>query len=266
MASGRYSLTLGRDALAWFLVLALGGAGGSALWASEVYVISPHKRSRCNACHVSEDDETFLNENMNALCSKCHDQAEPRWRHHPLRPVPAGMTLPDSWPLAEGSLTCVTCHTPGHEEDRDVPMLLRGGPYGKLHSFCRTCHPAAGMGAKDPHKSINSGDLVCGTCHDKTPVPGRDTFETVGFVTKVSTLCFMCHDYVPHPAYRDHCQLQAEGYRVSIPTGLPSFEERPLCVSCHNPHIMENDAAKLRDVVIGIEICWRCHRSGDGGF
>jgi predicted CXXCH cytochrome family protein len=242
------------------LVVLLGvWGGGSARAASSVYAVNPHSRSKCIACHVSEDDEAFLDENMNTLCSRCHDQTDPRWKHHPLRKVPPGMKIPEEWSITEGSLTCVTCHTPGHEEDRDVPKLLRDGPYEVTEVFCRKCHPDADSGAEDVHRELNLGKGGCPTCHDKTPVPGTDTFSSISLVSNVRIICLMCHDNYPHPGGTNHHLLQPGVQSTIRLLHFADEQSQVTCVSCHNPHLLENDSHKLRDSVLGEEVCWRCH-------
>ncbi len=241
------------------LLLLLCFAPAPAAAGQETFYVNPHLRSKCVACHVSEDDETLLNADVNALCSRCHDQTDPQVRHHPLKKVPAGMTIPKYWPLADGSITCVTCHTPGHEDDRETPLLLRDGPYEDLHTLCRACHPKAGAGARDIHTEANKGRQACLTCHDRAPSPATDTFKSVTYTVRLSILCLMCHDYEAHPSGADHCRVRPVNRKIVTPTSLDDLNRQVTCVSCHNPHVWETYMAKLRSSILELETCWTCH-------
>jgi hypothetical protein len=138
-------------------------------------------------------------------------------------------------------------------------MLLRDGPYLDLHTFCRSCHARATAGARDIHQEASFGKTACPRCHDRVPVPGTDTFKTVTFTVRLSILCLMCHDYDAHPSGADHCRVQPEKRTIVRPLTFDDLKRQVTCVSCHNPHILENVSAKLRNTIHGVEACWNCH-------
>ena len=85
--------------------------------AADSVVIRPHfRRSLCFACHANTDDYALRDEDVNALCDRCHASGKILANIHPLRTVP-----PDDH-RAEG--------VAADRRRADLPDLPRPGPRG----------------------------------------------------------------------------------------------------------------------------------------
>ena len=89
----------------------------------------------CTACHIDEEDYELRSEDYNELCNRCHAEKDPGRDHHPIRAVPEQMEVPEDWPLQEGKFTCLTCHTPSHDEYIGVFMFLRANYKPRPENF-----------------------------------------------------------------------------------------------------------------------------------
>jgi predicted CXXCH cytochrome family protein len=222
--------------------------------------INPHHRSvLCSVCHIEEKNFTLITRDTSLLCNRCHASRKIVGSSHPLSPVPPGMKLPEGWPVREGTLGCLTCHLPGHEDDPKGNKLLRGDPQESRTAFCSRCHDPEGRGVTNPHPLIR--ELKgCTDCHAEIPVFGRDNAQTVTFNASINVTCLSCHDPPPHPGGSTHT-IGIDPERAS---GIPgSFPLGPLgritCATCHNPHLAENEDHKLRETLIQMAICTVCH-------
>jgi hypothetical protein len=227
----------------------------------DTVVISPHYRGRalCESCH-NADRKTLRTADPVALCNRCHGTGAIVGESHPLGKVPAEIRPPESWPLQQGALTCLTCHTAGHKEHAGGWKFLRGGPYADHNSFCQNCHKPAALKGRNPHLDINAG-TGCEFCHTGRPVPGRDTVETVKLVADPNLLCLRCHSIGPHPAGVEHTTALSPERAAAIPKELPLYRGgKIVCATCHNPHIAEVEDHKLRYGGGGLEICAACHK------
>ncbi|HEY5997760.1 MAG TPA: cytochrome c3 family protein [bacterium] len=228
--------------------------------AKESVSVRPHfRKAFCFACHENTDDYALLLEDINELCNRCHASGKIPGNIHPLKKVPADITVPKGWPLTDGALTCLTCHEQGHEDQERVPKLLRGGPYGSTREPCWRCHDRNNFKVSDIHKDANEGRR-CDFCHAGTPVAGKDTIKTVGFVSDPNLPCVTCHEE-PHEHLSTHYGSPRQPPGGSIPPEMPLFKgERMMCATCHNPHEMEVSSFKLRGVSDGDSFCTQCHR------
>lgn len=227
--------------------------------AKESPIVRPHfRKAFCNACHANTDDYALRNDDVNELCNRCHASGKIPGNIHPLKKVPAEIKPPTDWPLADGALTCLTCHEQGHEDQMRRPKLLRGGPYGSSREVCWRCHNQKRFEVSDIHRDINAGRR-CDFCHAGQPAPGKDTFKTIGFLVDPNLTCNNCHNE-PHPGLATHYQTSREPTGGKIPPEMPLYKgERMMCATCHNPHVAETASHKLRGVVAGAEICPQCH-------
>ena len=227
----------------------------------EKVTISPHYREGlCFTCHAEGEKYPLRDEDINALCNRCHGSPEVVGDIHPLRKVPESISVPEGWPVTDGGLTCLTCHLAGHPGHRGVYKFLRGGPYKDRGEFCLNCHSPESYKDRNPHRDINQGK-GCEFCHAVRPVPGVDNARTVRFIADLNILCLRCHDATDHPAAVEHTISLNEDRAETIPDELPLFNSDSIvCATCHNPHIEEVEGHKLRGSVEGMMICSLCHR------
>jgi predicted CXXCH cytochrome family protein len=223
-------------------------------------VVRPHfRKAFCFGCHENTDDYTLLSEDVNELCNRCHASGEIPGNIHPLKKVPAGITVPKGWPLAEGALTCLTCHEQGHEDQKRVRKMVRGGPYEKQRDPCWRCHDRNNFKVSDIHKQINEGNR-CEFCHAGRPEVGKDTVKTVSFVSDPNLPCVSCHE-ADHEQLASHYGSPRKPPGGAVPPELPLYKgERMMCATCHNPHDSETATHKLRGVFAGDSFCMQCHR------
>jgi predicted CXXCH cytochrome family protein len=229
--------------------------------AKESRAVRPHfRKAFCFCCHENTDDYALLSENINELCNRCHGSGEIPGNIHPLKKVPADIVVPKGWPLTDGALNCLTCHEQGHEDQERVPKMVRGGPYEKSRDPCWHCHNRLGFKVSDIHRDINDGKR-CEFCHALRPEPGKDTVKTVGFIADPNLPCLSCHEE-GHPSLAAHYGSPRQPPGGTVPPEMPLYKgQRMMCATCHNPHVSESSAHKLRGVASGEEnLCIYCHR------
>jgi predicted CXXCH cytochrome family protein len=92
----------------------------------------PEIKKDCTICHLSQDGRPggILKKPLSGLCLECHP-ARKVPNEHKVDISPA-MTVTDL-PLAEGKMTCVTCHDP---HSATFPNMLRTAP----KELCFRCH------------------------------------------------------------------------------------------------------------------------------
>ena len=157
--------------------------------------VRPHfMKAFCEACHTVRPkfpkghpeaqklaEIPLRSEDMNALCNRCHESGLSKSNAHPiLRPPEKYLArMPKEWPLQDGSLTCLTCHTGGDSPTFDPknPQFLRGGPYETRNAICWTCHKQEEFRATNPHSDIQKGE-GCTFCHQTKP--NRDKTVDLG--------------------------------------------------------------------------------------
>jgi len=229
--------------------------------AANSVVIRPHfRRSLCFTCHANTDDYALRNEDVNALCNRCHASGIILPNIHPLRKVPPKITVPKGWPLTDGALTCLTCHDQGHEDQPQQRRMLHGGPYASPRAVCRNCHSMVDLENSRLHQEINEG-TSCEMCHKTRPQPGKDTIKTVTFIADPDLLCLRCHDQNSADGTVHHeGVLGREIEPGHLPAELPLFNGRMICASCHNPHLREANGYRLREVLEESNFCTGCHR------
>ncbi len=228
--------------------------------ARDKVTIDPHyRKGLCFTCHLDGAGYPIRLADPIELCNRCHGSGLIVSDIHPLRKVPDSITPPDSWPLKDGTLTCLTCHLYGHPEDRGITSFLRGGPYGDRNDFCLNCHDPKAYAARNPHQDINQGK-GCDFCHSERPVPGQDTVDSVRLLADPNILCLRCHEPSAHPSGFDHTQTVSPARASGIDPQLPVYKgNRIVCATCHNPHIEEVEGHKLRGGLPEL-ICSLCHR------
>ncbi len=243
--------------------------------------IRPHYQvSLCRACHTvmplaprgspgaQRLSEIPLREaDPNRLCNRCHESGMSKANAHPILAVPDKIKerMPADWPLFEGSLTCMTCHTAGDSPffDPANPNFMRGGPYENRNDICWRCHLREELSKINPHQNVQS-NRGCELCHDTKP--DRDKpIDVKRLISKgdIVMLCLRCHEYQNHPANFNHNGLPDEAVmkraNIQVPDDHPlDGEGRLTCATCHNPHA--GDPAASRSVRVGLEICGNCHK------
>jgi predicted CXXCH cytochrome family protein len=240
--------------------------------------VRPHfMKAFCEACHTvrpkfpkGDPNAQKLAEiplrsaDMNELCNRCHESGLSKANAHPILKVAGKYVerIPKDWPLQDGGLTCMTCHTGGDSPTLDPqnPTFLRGAPYETRNTMCWTCHKQAEFRATNPHTDINKGE-GCTFCHSTKPNRDRSVdLEAMKFKGDIVLLCIRCHDATPHPANHDHTGVPdpeiVEKNNIKIPKAFPRDRiGRITCATCHNPHA----GGEQRGVAVGMEICSSCH-------
>jgi len=239
--------------------------------------VRPHfMKAFCEACHTvrpkgmkGQPGAQPLSEiplrytDMNELCNRCHESGLSKANAHPLKAV-EGMyveRMPKGWPLQDGGLTCLTCHTGGDSPvlDPDNPNFLRGGPYLSRNDVCWNCHVQEEFREINPHEMIN--DMAgCEFCHASRPDPNKMDQE-VKFKGDIVILCIRCHSADPHPASHDHTGVPDKEFmakeNVVIPKDFPlDWLGRMTCATCHNQHAY----GELRGSMPGMMVCTNCHK------
>lgn len=223
---------------------------------------NPHlRRTQCFACHVTETGGALRTDDPVALCQRCHGSGEIPGMSHPLAKVPAGMAVPGGWPLAADTLTCSTCHLPGHIEDAGKPSLLRRGAPADPDSICLQCHKKDQWANRNPHREAAKENRGCELCHARWPIVGKDTSNTVTFRADITILCMRCHPADQHPGGRRHTVTMQSGREMEIPADLPlGLGNRITCSTCHNPMADTVESHLLRGLSKTEAFCNKCHK------
>ncbi|NOX35053.1 MAG: hypothetical protein GXP56_15215 [Deltaproteobacteria bacterium] len=137
------------------------------------------QKNECIMCHVDvEKDSTDLKSITASVCEKCHNDKK-QSLSHPIGVIPK-KTIPADMPLAEGRLSCITCHFvhPFSINNRFTRYLLRRPGRGII--FCSTCHKIDKKGhivfekihtgsfkVTNPRGTLDDYTLQCIECHDR---------------------------------------------------------------------------------------------------
>jgi hypothetical protein len=236
----------------------------------DTVTLNPHgKRTFCFACHADGGSGPLRTADMVALCQRCHGSGKIPGMSHPMVKVSADYTIPAGWPLADGSLTCLTCHAAGHvagavpgraAEPSEALKLLRGGVADDRTAVCFRCHAKNQWAGRDPHQEAARKKTGCTQCHARQPVWGQDHADTVSFVADINIVCLACHDRGDHPAgVRHTVTLTAD--MPAVPEVLPLGTGRRItCATCHNPHLDPPVGHRLRGAKESSAFCLRCHK------
>ncbi len=263
---------------------------------------SPSSSKECAGCHVRWVQTFFSGgtrsdymtrpapgaEADEKMCFSCHDGSMEDSRARMLRgeghevgkPPPAGMQLPEDFPLDEaGKLTCATCHTP-HEisrkqvEEEGETFFMRSSIRGS--AMCRQCHddrtggPDAGnhpIGEKLSAPVQGRSTVQCESCHTVHGAPASPMLQRTATST---SLCLDCHeDRVPHGARG----RTGGGHPVDVTpeTVKPSAalkdkgavfgpQGQVVCRSCHKVHDASDTRHMLVDTAQGGHLCQQCHQ------
>jgi DmsE family decaheme c-type cytochrome len=170
---------------------------GMQFWPGSQHALAEVACSDCHKLHRSPRQK-LVGAEINDLCISCHGQ------------IRAQFALFSRHPLAEGKMTCVTCHEPhGSTNDRglremDTRALCgkchgeKAGPFRYEHADvgedCLTCH--------SPHGSAFSGLLryqepfLCLQCHAGHADPVGSGTPSAGLKKAMYTRCTTCHTQI----------------------------------------------------------------------
>jgi len=279
--------------LSWGMVTAV-SAGET-----QQQIVNPHWTGKyCAECHLEDNPqgkEAALRFNGDSvkLCNRCHETEFARPDVHPVGVALAeGMekTIPETFPLDNGKLSCLTCHDviPQMKEDFVLKTtnrkFIRGAPYEALSTFCFYCHKQEEYQKTNPHKQLDEGGNIvkerCLFCHQSVPDPlqVRD-IRDVSFKTTLSQYCVNCHfqQKTAHPARADHLVAIPDFLKAYVPeraraqhAELPLDGDLIFCGTCHNPH--EKGVIQRREAAAGAgeeyflrlkggyPLCVTCHK------
>lgn len=157
----------------------------------------------CSDCHMVHDTSPPLRptgfERMpssSAVCFECHEDTF------------AQFAFSERHRLAEGSVSCTSCHDP-HGPDKRRHLA------GFKQSECATCH----ADAEGPFVFEHAASRVegCSSCHVAHGSPNRHLLTH----QRVGELCYSCHALVP------------QFHLGFSPVGAPRFDENTVCTNCH---------------------------------
>jgi predicted CXXCH cytochrome family protein len=164
------------------------------------------------------------------------------------------ISVPPSFPTADGHLTCTTCHD---MTSKNRYFLRSKGPLKNRFDFCFECHNPACYRKFNPHKTIASKlpweekKKACIYCHG------------VGAELEAYKACVGCHTETPHVGAPEHLFAKKEKVAELVKgkaeivdinsmkelkpkIDLESLERRKpkmilvkgkiACITCHNPH------------------------------
>ncbi len=265
----------------WLAVLVASGRAGESDAKTQAVAPNPHRDSGlCSLCHTSDAGgrgALRFGGNVSQLCQSCHNGRQANREAHvvDIRPSPKlARRVRSDFPLAEGKLTCLSCHDMAQNCRSQPPAssghaLLRGGRSPDPLQFCFRCHAPEDYRPFNPHDQIEAGKPkmdTCLWCHVEAPAVDAPPREGVssGLRAKAAALCRNCHVVAQsHPVaghmdaapsaemvrYMSAYEMKSKmrlpfGQLLEIarassrtPRSIPLDETgRITCVSCHNPH------------------------------
>lgn len=217
------------------------------------------------------------------MCLSCHDgciddSRERVWIKHGHGtgiPVPAGMTVPDHLPLADGVVACRTCHSAhtGGAPTADIAtaVFLRVDQHpGELCAECHTDLTAAALGHMHPlgrvdqelpgelrtHPAQRRTEMDCCACH---AAHGSAADPLLKLDTADNALCTACHAPDRLAPITNADQLQHGLTPVTAPAGvvLGDHETTFRCRTCHAMHEPNSGRALL--ILDVTSACAQCH-------
>ena len=266
---------------------------------TEEEIVNPHWTGKyCSECHLEDNPQgkgaalRFDGDSVK-LCNRCHETEFARTDNHPVGVAlleEMKKTMPETFPLDDGKLSCLTCHDVLSQMKDDYvlkqtnPKFIRGAPFEVLATFCFFCHKQEEYKKTNPHKQLDeSGKIVearCLFCHQSAPDPDRvKSISEVSFKATLSLYCVNCHfkQKTRHPARADHLVALPDFLKEYLPerlkaqhADLPLDGDRIFCGTCHNPHEKgvirraEAAAGAGADYFLrlngGYDLCVTCHR------
>jgi hypothetical protein len=216
-----------------------------------------HQAQYCSFCHQTGPSGPLPSAlrfgNDYQVGCRCHYLTPGDLRHPTDVAVPEAMRarIPTAFPLRDGQITCVSCHTFKVLCAPENPHVtsLRGAPFADRSDFCFRCHDDHQYERLNPHHQLdNSGKIVpekCLFCHTQKPDEAHATYSSIKLIGGVEMLCQGCHNISEkHPAGKPHLVRPTLEYQVRMHAlerqygiVLPLDENGKLtCITCHNPH------------------------------
>ena len=257
-------------------------------------LVNPHWTGKhCGECHENNVPAALRSGgDINVMCNRCHGPgSEARFEVHQVNiaaPEQMKSHIPAGWPLADGRLTCLTCH--------DIKSQMQENVLGRIFninflrqpltvgdSICYTCHDRSRFKQPNPHKLMISQQGVLNTqaclqCHQVMPDTESATeIKDAPLKQDSDLLCISCHEQQKsrHPARADHLVQVPAGMKQALQSDSHTGAVLPLgdtsihCVTCHNPHekgvIKKGIDAKgagepsLLRLRGGSDLCLACH-------
>jgi predicted CXXCH cytochrome family protein len=87
-----------------------------------------------------------------------------------------------------------------------------------------------------------------------------DTAKTAELIASPDLLCLRCHDQNADDGSLHHSGVMGREVEVGhLPEGLPLYQGRISCATCHNPHLRDASGARLRESLLSTDFCVGCH-------
>lgn len=211
-------------------------------------------------------------------CEQCHTM-DPLFSH-PVNVTPSSRVASNSFPLDQGRLVCVTCHSERATQThaKGSGSMLRSGFQGT--SFCQQCHTTVGHDARSAHAA------GLGRAHLEVGRGRSDSISQFGesSLDDESTRCVTCHDGTFGGDAGNHSVRNRAGKpepRSDHPIGVGYRARRDLgsdlrlvdasrldrrvrlfgrtvgCGSCHSPYAGTQDQLVVSNQ--RSQLCLTCH-------
>jgi|CXWL01.1.fsa_nt_gi predicted CXXCH cytochrome family protein len=198
--------------------------------------------------------------------------------NHPVGVRPnAAMKIPAGWPLAaDGSLTCMTCHsTPPVGTNAASNLRGEGENNRNSKAFCLNCHQDSGSGTAVHWQAVSVAHVSLQQNRDGSTQP---------LYGSESQNCLLCHDGVTArdaghnsaqsmTGFADRSRNHPVGVRYplsgkrraevplrpasSVPKTVSLAGGVVSCASCHN--LYSPDPQRLSVPIEGSQLCFACH-------
>lgn len=207
-------------------------------------------------------------------CAACHEMTD--GFTHPVGVAPS-MHVPDALPLADGLMSCETCHD-GPSARGHAAFPATGKDYlripEELGSLCATCHRdthgrgAHGSGSIRAHLAksdvrlarpgIDDESRACITCHDGVTASDAGAHPVLREPGEDSAATGSDH---PIGIVYDESRIAAEGSRMkpvlSVDRRVRLFGRTAGCGSCHSVYAKRESLLVMSNR--GSALCTSCH-------
>lgn len=235
------------------------------LWSTPALAEDPHgafsaTTARCTSCHqlhgAASSTGLLKSASTTRLCESCHDGSGSVYdTKSEFQEASATLVTGSRHPVPEGTLGCLSCHTPHRGPAEGNAMSLSAG---ESHAstgtaVCGACHgPASALAggdvttpyAKSAHASLESTDaarIACLRCHEP-----HASSQPALLVSSEATLCAGdgsggCHSGgAPGSPAAVIQQFSASTDTRTSHDVLPAAQAKSgantACTDCHNPH------------------------------